>query len=449
MPKEKTIFTCSKCGAQFPKWQGRCLECGAWGTLNEETVAIAKNDAALPAKPEATVSLKNLSGNSQKESTNIKEVDNVLGGGLTKGSFVLLGGDPGIGKTTLAMQIADKFQNVLYASGEESGEQVRDRAERLKVNLDRLQFLNQTDIDKVIVTAKALQPSLLIIDSIQTVYSDDANGSPGSVSQITASASKLMELAKKHNITTIIIGHVTKDGIVAGPRTLEHLVDVVLYLENDNQQYYKILRAVKNRFGAVGEIGIFEMSVGGLQELPEAGGLFLDKNLDDRKPGIAASIIIEGSRPFVIEVQSLITKTVFGYPVRKANGFDLNRLQMILAVISKYLKINLGSHDVYLNIAGGLKTKDTAVDLAVICSLLSAYSDKLWPEKTVALGEVGLSGEVRNVGQIEKRLKEAEKLGFKNFFIPAGTPVKAKDNIKAIKNISQLADLMTGSSFRA
>jgi DNA repair protein RadA/Sms len=442
MSKEKTIFACSKCGAQSPKWQGRCLECGAWGTLIEETVAVAKNDTALPAKAEATINLKNLSGNNQKESTNIKEVDNVLGGGLTKGSFVLLGGDPGIGKTTLAMQIADKFKNVLYASGEESGEQVRDRAERLKVNLDSLQFLNQTDIDKVIATAKALQPSLLIIDSIQTVYSDEASGSPGSVSQITASASKLMELAKKHNITTIIIGHVTKDGIVAGPKTLEHLVDVVLYLENDNQQYYKILRAVKNRFGAVGEIGIFEMSVGGLQELPEAGGLFLDKNLDDRKPGISASIIIEGSRPFVIEVQSLITKTVFGYPVRKANGFDLNRLQMILAVISKYLKINLGSHDVYLNIAGGLKTKDTAVDMAVICSLLSAYSDKLWPEKTVALGEVGLSGEVRNVGQIEKRLKEAEKLGFKNFFISAGTPVKAKDNIKTIKNISQLADLI-------
>ncbi|MFA5021100.1 MAG: ATPase domain-containing protein, partial [Patescibacteria group bacterium] len=325
--KPQTIFSCSKCGAQYPKWQGRCLTCGAWSTIIEEI--NSNNASAEPGKkcpPDKTIDLAALAGDKEiRLITGIEELDRVLGGGLVKGSFLLLGGDPGVGKSTLALQMINRLKNSLYVSGEESASQIKLRAERLKSDLGRWKFLPQTDIEKIIATALDLQPELVIIDSIQTVYTDEATGSAGSVSQITACAAKLMELAKTNSISILVIGHVTKDGQVAGPKTLEHLVDTVMYLENDDQNYLKILRAAKNRFGSVGEIGIFEMSAGGLQEVANPAQIFIDRELDLNRSGIATTMVFEGTRPFLAEIQALAAKTFFGYPVRKATGFDLNR----------------------------------------------------------------------------------------------------------------------------
>ena len=430
--KSQIIFTCSNCGAQYPKWQGRCLECGNWGTVGEDitTEPEAVKQLISADKP---IDLSSLSG--QKEiriPTQIKELDRVLGGGLVEGGFVLLGGDPGIGKSTLALQLANNIKNILYVSGEESAEQVKLRADRLKINLNYFKFLPQTNLEKIISTALEIKPEILIIDSIQTVSSVEASGSPGSVSQITACAAKLMSLAKNNRITIISIGHVTKDGLVAGPKTLEHLVDVVIYLENDNNNYYKIARSIKNRFGPVGEIGVFEMVEGGLKEISDPTSIFIDKDIDTSSPGVAMTMIMEGSRSFLIEVQALTTKTIFGYPQRRSTGFDLNRLQILLAVIGKYAKINLGSHDIYLNIVGGFKIKDTAADLAVIVAILSAFFEVPLPRQTLTLGEVGLSGEIRTVAQIEKRLKEASRLGLNNFLIPGNKKTAGLKNINEI-----------------
>lgn len=444
--KSNLIFSCSHCGAQYPKWQGRCLSCGNWGTIKEE---IAENEQPTEplAKPDKTINLKDLTGDKIKKTTGIGELDRVLGGGLTEGSFILLGGDPGIGKTTLAMQLAGNFNKTLYVSGEESGEQVKNRAQRLQINLDNLQFLQQTNLEKIIATAKDLQPQLLMIDSIQTVASSEANGSPGSISQITTAAAKLMEMAKQNNLTTIIIGHVTKDGLVAGPKTLEHLVDTVMYLENDNRQHYKILKTVKNRFGATGEIGIFEMTETGLKEMKDPSGLFYEQTDVNQPAGICASMILEGSRAFLMEIQTLITKTFFGYPVRKAGGFDANRLQMLLAVIAKYSKINLSGHDVYVNVAGGLKIKDTGADLGVITAILSSYLEIPFQNNPIAIGEVGLSGEIRSVGQIDKRIKEAKRLGFKKFIVPASVAGTDPELI-GLKNILQLVDIIKNEAMK-
>ncbi len=431
--KLQTIFTCSNCGAQYPKWQGRCLECGKWSTLVEETINTSEQTTTKSVSADEPIDLTQLS--SQKElrlPTKIQELDRVLGGGLVQGAFILLGGDPGIGKSTLALQLAHNLKNILYISGEESAEQVKLRADRLKINPGAVKFLPQTNLEKIIATAISAKPSILIIDSIQTISSLEASGSPGSVSQITACAAKLMGLAKTNNITIIVIGHVTKDGLVAGPKTLEHLVDVVVYLENDSNDYYKIARTIKNRFGPVGEIGVFEMTASGLAEISDPTSIFIDKEINTANPGVAMTMIMEGSRSFLIEVQALNTKTIFGYPQRRATGFDLNRLQILLAVISKYTKINLGAHDIYLNVVGGFKIKDTAADLAVIGAILSAYFEVPVPKQTLILGEVGLSGEVRTVSQIDKRIKEAERLGFQNFLVADHKKANSINNINEI-----------------
>lgn len=442
MPKTQTIFACEKCGAQTPKWQGRCLSCGAWGTLKEEIIGqpAAAPKLAVPAdRPLDLTALK--SAAHSRTPTGLTEIDRVLGGGIVRGGFMLLGGDPGIGKSTLALQLAGKIGEILYVSGEESAEQVKMRAERLDIDLAQLKFLPQTDTDKIIATAREYSPRLLIIDSIQTIHTAEATGGAGSVAQITACAAKLMELAKATGIAVLLIGHVTKDGLVAGPKTLEHLVDTVIYLENDAQNYYKILRAVKNRFGSIGEIGILEMTAGGLKEISNPTQIFIDKEIDANHSGIATTMILEGSRPFLVEIQTLAAKTFFGYPQRRATGFDLNRLQILLAVISKYAKINLSDKDVYLNIAGGLKIKDTAGDLAVILALASAQSNKPIGNKTLILGEVGLSGEVRSLPQLERRIKEAEKLGYERFIVPQNQLAK-KPQILAVKTIAEAIELI-------
>ncbi|MFA5124530.1 MAG: DNA repair protein RadA [Patescibacteria group bacterium] len=442
MAKTQTIFSCSKCGAQYPKWQGRCLDCGAWGTLAEE---LKKTEStATKSLAEKPIDLSIITGGTEARTpTGLSEVDRVLGGGIVNGALMLLGGDPGIGKSTLALQLIGQINSILYVSGEESAAQIKMRAERLTNDLSKLKFLPQTNIDIVIATATELKPRLLIVDSIQTVYTADSPGAAGNVGQITACTAKLMSLAKTNDIAVLIIGHVTKDGQVAGPKTLEHLVDTVMYLENDAQNNFKILRAVKNRFGAVGEIGVFEMTGSGLKEVSDPAGIFADKELSLGNPGISATMILEGTRPFLVEVQSLAAKTFFGYPQRKTTGFDLNRLQMLLAVISKYNKTNLSNQDVYLNVAGGLKIKEPSADLAVAMAVISAFIEKSVPTKTLILGEVGLSGEIRSVPQLSRRLKEAERLGYVQAIIPARQNMSSgKLKLLPIKHISEVMLLL-------
>lgn len=438
--KVNTIFTCTNCGAQYAKWQGRCLECGKWGTLVEETAERQIEQKNIPAdKPISLASL--AEAKESRLPSGIEEFDRVLGGGIVAGSFILLGGDPGIGKSTLALEICKKIRNVLYVSGEESAAQIKLRAQRLSLDLEELKFLPQTSLEKIIATAQEIKPQLLIIDSIQTVSTADSPAAPGSVAQITACAAKLLELCKSGGISTILIGHVTKDGLVAGPKTLEHLVDVVLYLENDNQNYFKILRGTKNRFGSIGEIGVFEMAAAGLREIKNPAQIFLGtENLPNA--GTVTTITMEGSRPFFVEVQALCNKTFFGYPQRKAAGYDLNRLQLLTAVLAKHGKINLANQDIYLNIAGGLKVKETGADLAVCLAIISALTNKPLPPQSLAIGEVGLSGEIRNVPQLERRVKESQKLNYKNIFIPAIKNPPAGGGIKAIKNIGEAAELI-------
>ena len=441
--KPTTIFTCSNCGAQYPKWQGRCSECGKWGTLEEGSVdKNEKNNSKV--SPDKIVNLNDLkdSPNFRLETT-ISELDGVLGGGIVKGALILLGGDPGVGKSTLALQIAQNIKDTLYISGEESANQIKIRAERLKVNLGQFKFLAQTNIEKILSTIEDQKPPLVIVDSIQTMTSIEASGSSGSVSQITSVASQLIGLAKKLDIPIIIIGHVTKDGIVAGPKTLEHLVDVVLYLENDNQNYYKILRGAKNRFGSTGEIGIFEMTSTGLKETKNSSNIFLEDSNSSPSSGTAISAVLEGSRPFLIEIQALTSKTSFGYPQRKSTGYDINRLQMIIAVLCKVAKINLTNQDIYLNVTGGLKVKDTSIDLAVAMCIISAFMDIPINKKTILFGELGLSGEIRTVPQPEKRIKEALKLKFEKIIMPyypamsyGADKIAVKDIREAIKAIN-------------
>jgi DNA repair protein RadA/Sms len=439
---KNTIFTCSNCGAQYPKWQGRCLECGKWGTLEEQMEEKDKpqKQQTSPDKPISLSEIKDT--NNQRIKTEISELDVVLGGGIVKGALILLGGDPGIGKSTLALQVAQNIANTLYISGEESAHQIKIRAERLNINLDKFKFLAQTGTEKILSTIEDQKPELVIIDSIQTMASVEVAGSPGSVSQITSSASLLMGLAKRLDVPIIIIGHVTKDGVVAGPKTLEHLVDVVLYLENDNQNYYKILRGAKNRFGSTGEIGIFEMTSSGLKENHNSSNIFLEDPSISSASGTAISAILEGSRPFLIEIQALTSKTSFGYPQRKSTGYDLNRLQMIIAVLCKITKINLTNQDIYLNVTGGLKIKDTSIDLAVAMCIISAFLDIPINKKTILFGELGLSGEIRTVPQPEKRMKEALKLKFEKIIMPYYPAIKYDNNHLAVKNIQEAINLI-------
>ncbi|MEK7653064.1 MAG: DNA repair protein RadA [Patescibacteria group bacterium] len=448
MPTNYTIFECSNCGAQYPKWQGRCNECGAWGTLTQTQEIKKTKKSEISITPDQPLNLGDLSETEQTRlKTDIDEFDRVLGGGIVRGSLILLGGDPGIGKSTLILQVAEKINGSLYISGEESAEQIKMRAHRLNLNLANLKFLPQTDTAKIIATIKEIKPALAIIDSIQTMRMLDDSTSQGTIAQTIASASRFLELAKETNIPVVIVGHVTKDGVVAGPKTLEHLVDAVIYLENDSDNYYKILRAAKNRFGSVGEIGVFEMTALGLKEIKNPTEIFFSRHQGEPVSGSAATVTIEGLRPFLVEVQALASRTSFGYPQRRATGFDLNRLQMITAVIAKIAKLNLANHDIYLNVAGGLKIKETAIDLAVAAAIISAFLEKPIEKKTLFLGEVGLNGEVRSVPQMEKRIKEAVKLGFDKIIAPPDRNFKtATQNILTINNVGELVRIINAQN---
>jgi len=376
--------------------------------------------------------------------TGIAEIDRVLGGGFVPGSLTLLSGEPGIGKSTLVAQIADALNQdrlIIYISGEESAAQVKGRLERLNCSLDNLRFIGETNIEKIISSVLKAKPDLIIVDSIQTVYSSLIPSEAGSINQIRAGAVKFLELAKEQDISVILIGHITKDGQIAGPKALEHIVDTVLYLEAETNNNYCLLRASKNRFGSVNELGILEMTGLGFKEVLNPSLVFIDSAHVDLA-GSVIGCVVEGTRPFLVDIQSLVSKTVFGYPQRKTSGFDLNRSQVLSAVLSKRTKVNLTSQDIILNVVGGLRLNDPALDLAVCAAIMSSYFNKNFDRHTIVLGEVGLGGEIRAVSKIEQRLAEAEKLGFTQAIIP-DIEVKAKKiKITKLKNLAELVEFV-------
>lgn len=434
----KKQFVCTNCGNVTPRWQGRCGQCGEWNTLSEQVVKnSSKTSSAKLNSSSVAGQIQTLSEVSDHAKTRFKtglnEFDSVLGGGLVQGSLVLLGGDPGIGKSTLALQLAGNLSaasesqshSVIYVSGEESAQQIKMRSSRLSAHAD-LAVMTETDLDVVIATLESAKPELVIIDSIQTLNSQSVNGVVGGVSQLSYATNSLMRLAKENNIAIVLIGHVTKEGMLAGPKTIEHMVDVVLYLEGDRYGNLRMLRSSKNRFGSVGEVGIFEMMETGLVEVPNPSAMFLE-NRDKPLSGSCVTAAVEGNKVLLIEIQALTNTTNLSYPRRVASGFDANRLQLLIAIIQKTLNVNLGNQDVYINVAGGYKLNERAADLPVVMAILSSYYGKALPVSTIAFGEVGLLGEVRNVSQPDKRTKESKKLGF-------GKIVSAKE-IKSIKDL--------------
>ncbi|HBB38416.1 MAG: repair protein radA protein [Candidatus Magasanikbacteria bacterium GW2011_GWD2_43_18] len=445
--KNTTIFSCTNCDAQFTKWNGRCLECGKWGTLEKAITQENNKSKNLQDLPVAkTTSLKDIAGkNIVRAQTHISELDRVLGGGIVPGSLTLLGGEPGIGKSTLSLQLAASIPNTLYFSGEESVEQIKLRADRLNMNDVKthshasLSLSNETNIDVISSTIKKLKPQLVIVDSMQTMWNADATGESGSVSQIRACTVTLLDAAKSSGVPVVLIGHVTKDGTVAGPKTLEHLVDTVLYLEGDRYHVYRILRAVKNRFGSTDEVGIFEMKSDGLFGVANPSAAFLAERGDDM-PGSIITCLMEGTRPLLVEIQALVNKTSFGYPVRKASGFDINRLHVLVAVLQKRAGLDLGQYDIHLNVVGGVKATEPSVDLAVCLAIASSFKEKSGGKDLVVFGEVGLGGEVRSVRFLEKRIKEAAQLGMTRVITAASKAVPIIDGVKTVqvKNIEEL-----------
>ncbi len=424
MAKAQTIFFCQNCGAQSPKWIGRCPSCGEWNTYVEEVV---KKDSSREAsmgeirsgKKNAPVSIEKItSGKEERIDTGTQELNRVLGGGLVNGSIVLIGGEPGIGKSTLMLQVALRFQNkrVLYVTGEESDQQIKMRADRIGEKNPDCLVLTETNTQNIFRFLDDIEPDVLVIDSIQTLYTDRIESSPGSISQIRECAAELQRYAKLTDTPVILIGHITKDGMLAGPKVLEHMVDTVLQFEGDRHYEFRILRSVKNRFGPTSELGIFEMTDKGLREINNPSEILISQR-DEDVSGVAVAATIEGQRPMLVETQALVGSAAYGTPQRSATGFDARRLNMLLAVLEKRAGFRLGVKDVFMNIAGGLRIDDPAVDLAIISSVMSSNADIPIPKQYCFAGEVGLSGEIRAVNRIEQRVAEADKLGFEKIFV--------------------------------
>ena len=431
--KTSTMFFCNECGYESAKWLGKCPACNAWNTFVEEKVVKQGSSKVVSAKKSDPVSLSSIENiKISRIKSGFDELDRVLGGGFVKGSLTLLGGEPGIGKSTLILQICDKIQvegKVLYVSGEESAEQIKIRADRLEIKNDDVIFLGETDINSIEETIDELQPMFVIIDSIQTMYSDDITSAPGSVSQVREITARIMKMCKMKSITTVIIGHVTKDGTIAGPRVLEHMVDTVLYIEGERYFSYRVLRGVKNRFGSTNEIGMFEMQNEGMVEITNPSSVLLTER-EDNPAGSAIVASLEGTRPILIEIQALTATTVFGMPRRTANGIDYNRVTLLIAVLEKIGGINLSNQDVYMNIVGGIKISEPALDLGIILAVASSYKNISIPNDVAVIGEVGLTGEIRSVNMIEKRIKEVEKMGFKTCIIPETNKKLLKEKFK-------------------
>ncbi len=443
--KAKTIFVCNECGYESAKWMGKCPACNSWNTFVEEKISTKVENGKREKKiQEAPRPLNSFVGqDAQRTSTGYAELDRVLGGGLVKGSLVLVGGEPGIGKSTLILQLCDKIKGegkVLYVSGEESAEQIKLRADRLNIKNDDILFLGETDIDIIDQNIEELNPKLVIIDSMQTMYSEEISSAPGSVSQVREITSRIMKICKSRKITTIIIGHVTKDGNIAGPRVLEHMVDTVLYIEGERYFSYRMIRGVKNRFGSTNEVGMFEMQENGMVEITNPSSILISER-DDNPSGSVIVATVEGTRPLLVELQALVTQSVFGLPRRTANGIDYNRLTLLVAVMEKKAGFMLGNQDVYLNVVGGLKVNEPALDLGIILATASSFKNISIPKGVIALGEVGLTGEVRTINMMEKRLKEAERLGFKKCIIPENNKKLLKESYKldiiGVKNINE------------
>lgn len=448
MAKKKTAFFCKECGFESSKWLGQCPACKAWDVFVEEPVAkTTVSGTSIRKIAEEPKSLQDVdTGEDERILTDIEELDRVLGGGIVVGSLVLVGGDPGIGKSTLLLQmckaLAEKQKKVLYISGEESLKQIKLRAERLGSNWNNLLALSETNLDTIEATIDSVLPQVVIIDSIQTMYKEDVAAAPGSVSQVREVTSVLLRIAKSRNISIFIVGHVTKEGVVAGPRMLEHMVDTVLYFEGENSATYRMLRGVKNRFGSTNEVGVFEMRDTGLVEVKNPSEFML-QGMPEGEPGSVVAASASGTRPILVEVQALICQTNFNMPRRTAAGTDYNRVNLLMAVLEKRLGIQMASCDAYVNVAGGMKIVEPALDLAIIIAILSSYRNKPFSNKVIAFGEIGLTGEVRAVNMAEQRVMEAQKLGFEVCILP----LVNKKNIKSstmrligIRNIRELTN---------
>ena len=439
--KTKTVYLCSSCGDDHPKWNGQCPSCNEWGTLSE--FKVSKDRKIINQKSEKPIDLKSAYNTPQLERflTKINEIDRVLGGGILPGSIILLGGNPGIGKSTLALQLLSKLKKIsLYVSAEESKDQVAIRADRLLIDSSHVHISSENNIDYILDQCAQLKPSLLIIDSIQTIYNDRLDALPGSVSQIRECGQQLLQFAKQNNTSILIIGHVTKEGTIAGPKMLEHMVDTVLYLEGDDRQDHRILRSDKNRFGNTHEVGIFQMEVNGLTEVSNPSELFLSER-QNKAPGSSIFPSVEGTRPILLEVQALVADSNFSTSQRNINGIDFKRLSMILAVLEKRLGLHLSKKDVFVNIVGGLKIEDPAIDLAVIGAIASSYKEKILNQTMAVFGEVGLGGEIRSVTKVENRINEAQSLGFSQIIIPKSNfdrlKKESKSNVIGVSNVGE------------
>ena len=451
MNKIKTSYTCQECGAQYSKWQGQCNKCQSWNSIQEEIVNISRKKTS-----NSFSSINNTNSNPQKVNnieindhyriiTNDNEFDRAIGGGIVPGSLILLGGEPGIGKSTLFLQIALMLSNkVLYVSGEESEAQIKMRADRIKYNNDNCYILTENKIENIFHQVKKIKPHVLIIDSIQTLNSQLVDAASGSISQLKTCTSELINFAKITSIPVLLIGHINKEGHIAGPKILEHMVDTVLQFEGDRNHFYRILRVKKNRFGSTNELGIYEMLNEGLKEIKNPSEILIS-NSNQKLSGSAISAIIEGSRPFMIEVQALVSSAVYGTPQRSSTGFNAKRLNMLLAVLEKRVGFKLGMKDIFLNITGGIKVEDTAIDLAIVSAILSSNNEIKIPEDYCFAAEIGLSGEIRPVQRIEQRIKEAEKLGFSKIFISKFNDKLTSKKIKvvALSKIDELIDHIT------
>ena len=434
MAKNKIVYFCNECGHESPKWVGKCPGCGQWNTMVEEKVtvgkSILKSGRGLLAPDSRPVALSSIEAiDEPRIPLPSDELNRVLGGGLVAGSLTLIGGEPGSGKSTLLLQnvLSIRSKRILYVSGEESASQLKLRADRIGKASDNTFILCETAIDRIFTQIENVKPQILVVDSIQTIYSPEIESAPGSVSQVRECAAKLLRYAKQSGVPVILVGHINKDGAIAGPKVLEHIVDTVLQFEGDRQYLYRLLRAIKNRFGSTSEIGIYEMAEKGLREVLNPSEMLLSQNREEEMSGIAIGVTVEGARPLLIEVQALVSSAAYGTPQRAVTGFDQRRLNMLLAVLEKRARFRLSQKDVFLNIAGGLKVADPALDMAVVAAVMSSNFDIALPHDIAMAGEVGLSGEIRTAARIDRRVAEAQKLGFKKIYIPKG-------NLKGMKS---------------
>ncbi|NBX68085.1 MAG: DNA repair protein RadA [Proteobacteria bacterium] len=447
--KEKFIYVCQQCGQQYSKWMGKCQECGEWNSVVEErSVGSSKKKASIittSSQPQAISEI--IAEDFPRIPSDLSELDNVLGGGLVPGSAILLGGEPGVGKSTILLQAADQYarlkQKVLYVSGEESASQIALRSQRLGVDTNNLLVVCETTLEKIIGHIDKVSPNLLIIDSIQTIYSEQLDSQPGSVGQLRECAYEIISIAKSRNLATFLVGHVTKEGAIAGPKVLEHMVDVVLYFEGTSSQSFRLLRSIKNRFGSTNEIGVFEIASKGLKQVTNPSELFLSER-PDTVPGSVIVASVEGTRPILVEVQALVSGSALAMPRRTALGLDPNRVALLVAILEKRGGFRLFDQDVYVNLAGGLRVTETAIDLGVAAALISSYTGRAVPAGTVFFGEMGLGGEVRSIPKAGIRLKEAERIGLKRAFVPRKTAKEISDckslELIPIDHVQELAD---------